>query len=123
MKTLQDVLDKIPNEEHQDRLKHVLDWVGETFPELELEIKWNQPMFTHNGTFILGFSHSSRHFSVSPERQILDEFRDRITEAGYSHSKALFRIMWTDDVNYSLLEDIINRSIQFKRGSKTFWAQ
>lgn len=123
MKTLQDVLNKIPNEDHQTRLKHVLDWAVDKYPELALEIKWNQPMFTHNGTFILGFSASSRHFSVAPEPKILEEFRNRIDEAGYSHTKALFRIVWTEDVHYELLEDLIERSIEFKKGSKTFWAQ
>jgi len=123
MKTLQDFLDKIPDEDHQERLKHVIDWVSETFPDLALEIKWNQPMFTHNGTFIISFSASSQHFSVAPERQVLEEFRDKLTEAGYSHSKALFRIRWNQDVNYALLQEIIERSIEFKKGSKTFWAK
>ncbi|HEY4556630.1 MAG TPA: DUF1801 domain-containing protein [Enteractinococcus sp.] len=123
MKTLQDYLAKIPNEDHQARLKHVIDWVLENFPEVRLEIKWNQPMITHNGTFIISFSASSQHFSVAPERQVLDEFRDRLTEAGYSHSKALFRIQWTQDVDYALLEDIIERSVEFKKGSKAFWAK
>src|SRR5690625_2617800 len=123
MKTLQDFLDKIPDDDHQERLKHVIDWVSETFPDLALEIKWNQPMFTHNGTFIISFSASSQHFSVAPERQVLEEFRDKLTEAGYSHSKALFRIRWNQDVNYALLQEIIERSIEFKKGSKTFWAK
>lgn len=80
-------------------------------------------MFTHNGTFIISFSASSQHFSVAPERQVLEEFRDKLTEAGYSHSKALFRIRWNQDVNYALLQEIIERSIEFKKGSKTFWAK
>jgi hypothetical protein len=60
---------------------------------------------------------------VAPERQVLEEFRDKLTEAGYSHSKALFRIRWNQDVNYALLQEIIERSIEFKKGSKTFWAK
>lgn len=123
MKTLQDFLDKVPNKDHQDRLNHVLGWILERFPELALEIKWNQPIFTHDGTFIIGFSASTNHYSVAPERKILDEFRDQLAETGYSHSKALFQIQWSQDVNYTLLADIILRSIEFKRGSKTFWAQ
>jgi len=123
MKTLEEFLETIPDEVHRARLEHVLEWVEDNYPDLKLEIKWNQPMFTHDGTFILGFSASSKHFAVSPERQILDEFRDEIAEAGYSHSKALFRIRWTDEINYGLLEDLIDRSIEFKKGSKTFWAK
>ncbi|GAA4118373.1 iron chaperone [Enteractinococcus coprophilus] len=123
MDTLQEYLETIPNDDHRTKLEHVIQWGTETFPELKVEIKWNQPMMTHNGTFIISFSASSKHFSVAPERHILDEFRDKLTEAGYSHSKALFRILWTQDVNYALLAEIIERSIEFKKGSKTFWAK
>lgn len=123
MKTLQEFLGTIPDADHRARLEHVLEWVAENYPQLKLEIKWNQPMFTHDGTFILSFSASSKHFSVAPEQQVLDEFRANIAKAGYSHSKALFRVQWTDDINYALLEDLLERSIEFKQGSKTFWAQ
>jgi hypothetical protein len=123
MKTLQEFLETIPDEDHRARLEHVLEWIEENYPQLKLEIKWSQPMFTHDGTFIIGFSAASKHFSVSPERKVLDEFRDNLTEAGYSHSKALFRVQWNDEINYALLEDLLERSIEFKKGSKTFWAQ
>jgi len=123
MDTLQEYLETVPNDEHRAKLEHVIQWVTETFPDLKVEIKWNQPMMTHNGTFIISFSASSKHFSIAPELQVLEEFRDKLTEAGYSHSKALFRILWKQDVNYPLLEEIIERSIKFKKGSTTFWAR
>lgn len=122
MRTLQEFLNSIPDEDHRARLEHLAEWVTDNYPQLKLEIKWNQPMFTHDGTFILSFSASTNHFSVAPERKILDEFRDRLDEAGYSHSKALFRVQWTDEINYALFEDLIERSIEFKKGFKTFWA-
>ena len=122
METLQEFLAQIPNKDNQDRLEHVIEWVLENFPDLTLEIKWNQPMMTYNGTFIISFSASSKHFAVAPERKILDQFREQLTAAGYSHSKALFRILWTQDVDYALLRDIIERSVEFKEGSSTFWA-
>src|SRR5699024_4198802 len=123
METLQEYLDTIPNDENRAKLEQVIQWVTETYPDLKVEIKWNQPMMTHNGTFIISFSASSKHFSIAPELQVLEEFRDKLTEAGYSHSKALFRILWKQDVNYPLLEEIIERSIKFKKGSTTFWAR
>ena len=123
MDTLQEYLETVPNDDHRTKLAHVIEWVTETFPDLKVEIKWNQPMMTHNGTFIISFSASSKHFSVAPEPLVLEEFRDKLTEAGYSHSKALFRILWKQDVNYPLMEEIIERSIEYKKGSKTFWAQ
>lgn len=123
MDTLQEYLETIPNDDHRTKLGHIIQWVSDTFPELKVEIKWNQPLMTHNGTFIIGFSASSKHFSIAPEPQVLDEFRDKLTEARYSHSKALFRILWKQDFNYPLLEEIIERSIEYKKDSKTFWAK
>lgn len=123
METLHEYLETISTEDHRAKLAEVIKWVTSTFPNLTLEIKWNQPMMTHNGTFIIGFSASNKHFSVSPELQVLEEYRNKLDEAGYSHSKALFRILWKQDVNYPLLEEIIERSIEFKKGSKTFWAK
>ena len=123
METLQEYLDTIPNDENRAKLEQVIQWVTETYPDLQVEIKWNQPMMTHNGTFIISFSASSKHFSIAPELQVLEEFRDKLTEAGYSHSKALFRILWKQDVNYPLLEEIVERSIEYKKGSTTFWAK
>lgn len=123
MDTLQEYLETIPNDENRVKLEHVIEWVTETFPDLKVEIKWNQPMMTHNGTFIISFSASSKHFSIAPELQVLEEFRDKLTKAEYSHSKALFRILWKQEVNYPLLAEIIERSIDYKKGSTTFWAK
>lgn len=122
METLEDYLDAIPDGEHRQILHGVIQWAIETFPELVVEIKWNQPMLTHHGTFIAGFSAASQHFSMAPERKILDDFRDALSEAKYSHSKALFRIRWDQPVDHTLLTAMLERSIEFKKGSKTFWA-
>lgn len=31
----------------------VADWGVHTYPELELRIAWNQPMFAHHSTYII----------------------------------------------------------------------
>lgn len=36
------------------RMVDVLVRGGLTYPELELRIAWNQPLFTHHGTYIIG---------------------------------------------------------------------
>lgn len=122
METLQDYLDTLTNTAHRERLGEVIRWALDQHAGFELEIKWNQPMITHDGTFIIAFSASSKHFSVAPERRILETFRDQLTSAGYAPSKALFRIQWTQEVNYPLLAEIIAASLEFKQGSTTFWA-
>ena len=121
MKVFSDYLDRLDNDQHRARTKEVLDWVINKFPNLEARIAWNQPMFTHQGTFIIGFSVSGRHLAVSPERAGMIRFTDEISKAGYSQSKMLFRIRWEEPVNYDLLEQIILFNCTDKADCKTFW--
>lgn len=37
-----------------------------TFTDLQLLIAYNQPMFTQNGTYVVGLSASSKHVSLNP---------------------------------------------------------
>ena len=53
---LAEFLRAIPNEDNHARMVEVPDWTSYNFPELELRIARNQPMFTHHGTYIIAFS-------------------------------------------------------------------
>lgn len=107
--------------EQQQFLENVFDWMHENFPDLKQEIKWNQPMYIHEGTYIIGFSLSKAHMSVSPEQHGMEVFHDKIADAGYSQSKMLFRIKYTEEVNYELLREIIEYNIKDKAGFTKFW--
>lgn len=121
METFEGYLGEIDNLEHREKTKKVLTWVSETFPNLSPRIAWNQPMFTDHGTFIIGFSISKKHLAVAPEEEAIDKFSKDIVEAGFSHTKQLFRIPWDKEVNYLLLEKIIEFNISDKAGYSTFW--
>ncbi|MES9744210.1 iron chaperone, partial [Priestia megaterium] len=41
--------------------------------------------------------------------------------AGYSATKGLFRILWTEPVNYELLKKIIEFNMLDKKDCSTFW--
>ena len=45
--------------------------------------------------------------AVAPEAVVINLFKKEIEEAGYSHTKELFRIKWTDKVDYELLGKIV----------------
>jgi uncharacterized protein len=111
----------IDHPDHRSRMEEILSWVAETFPQMEPAIKWNTPMFTDHGTFIIGLSTAKHHVSVAPEEITMTHFADRIKEAGYSATKGLFRIPWKDPVNYALLEEIIAYNIQEKAEINSFW--
>lgn len=121
MEVFAEYLAEIENPEHRARTQEVLTWVAETFPNLKPEIKWNTPMFTNNGTFIIGFSIAKQHMSVSPEVAGIDRFETELKEAGYSHTKGIFRILWKKPVDFDLLAKIIEFNIQDKANYSSFW--
>lgn len=85
-------LAQIENPQYRERTKEILNWVLNTFTDLEPRIAWNQPMFTDHGTFIIGFSISKQHLAISPELAGMVHFTEVIAKVGYSQSKMLFRI-------------------------------
>ncbi|PIC58485.1 iron chaperone [Sporosarcina sp. P12(2017)] len=114
-------LASIDHPDHRDRTEEVLKWVANEFPNLEPIIKWNTPMFSNDGTFIIGFSTAKHHLSVSPELAGITNFADDIAQLGYSATKGLFRIQWNEPINYELLKKIIEFNIQDKADYKSFW--
>jgi uncharacterized protein YdhG (YjbR/CyaY superfamily) len=118
--TVIDYFETIPNPEHQTILRNLIDWTLQEFPELDLEIKWNQPMLLDHGTFILGFSVATNHFNIAPEKQILDRFETEIKQ-DYVLKKKLFSIKWNQDINYHLLRVIIAATMEEKKDYDKFW--
>ena len=115
MKDFQSYLNNIGESDKKERMESILKYIKKTFPQLKEEIKWNQPMFTDHGTFIIGFSIAKAHIAVAPEAVAISHFEKEIEEAGYSHAKQLFRIKWTDKVDYNLLGKIVDFNIGDKK--------
>jgi uncharacterized protein YdhG (YjbR/CyaY superfamily) len=88
---------------------------------MERVVKWNQPMFTDHGTYIIGFSLAKKHMSVAPENKAIEEFSDALEKADYSYTNEIFRIPWDGEVDYALLKKIIEFNIEDKDGVDTFW--
>lgn len=78
-------------------------------------------MYIDNGTYIIGFSVSKGHISVSPEQAAMREFESEIEESGYTQTKNLFRIKWNDEVNYELIGKMIEKQRHDKEGYTRFW--
>jgi len=121
MEAFAEYLAQIDNPEHRARTEEVLSWVPKTFPNLTPVIKWNQPMFTDHGTYIIGFSLSKKHLAVAPENAGIIHFSDDIVQAGYDYTKQLIRIPWESPVDFSLLEKMIAFNILDKADCSTFW--
>lgn len=121
MKTFEAYLTSIENPEHAKKLAEILKWIANEFPDLDSVIKWNTPMFSHHGTFIIGISVAKHHLSISPEQAGITQFKEEIDKAGYSSTKGLYRVKWSEPVDFELLKNIIQFNIQDKIDFKKFW--
>lgn len=122
MKTLEDYLATIDQPGHRQIMADLIQQIREDYPDLKLEIKWNQPMFVMDGTFILAFSASKNHFSISPEEKGVKEFSDYMDEHDISYSKMLFRMPWDPEkIDYALIKQVIDFNMEVKEGYEKFW--
>ena len=114
-------IESIEKPEDQETMRDIFNWMDENFPKLETTVKWNQPMYTDHGTFIIAFSKAKKHFSVAPEAKTMKQFSERIEQAGYAQTPNLFKIQLTQEINFDLLKDIITYNIEDKKDCSTFW--
>ena len=118
---LDEYLETIPDDDNRERMVDVLVWVGLTYPELELRIEWNQPMFTHHGTYIVGFSAASKHMTMAPERATMIRFEQVMRERGTDFSTLLARQPWDKPFDYELLVAFIQHQLAEKQDITSFW--
>lgn len=121
MNSFQNHLHSIDNEKIRKKLDEILQWINDEYPRLEPTIKWNQPMFTLNGTYIIGFSKARKHLNLAPEEPAITKFEDALRINGYKRTKMLIQIGENQPVDYDLLKDIINFIIEDKKNVKSFW--
>ena len=114
-------LSGIENQEHANKLKEVLEFILNEYPQLDTRIAWKQPMFTFNGTFIIGFSVSKEHFDIAIEKEAKSMFASQIKQAGYIDMKMLFKIRFDQEVDYELLKEMIDYKLIEKKEHKKFW--
>jgi len=118
---LDEYLETIPDDDNRERMVDVLVWVGLTYPELELRIEWNQPMFTHHGTYIIGFSAASKHMAMAPERATMIRFEPVMRERGTDFGTMLARQPWNRPFDYELLDAFIQHQLAEKQDITSFW--
>ena len=121
IKTLDEFLATIPDDDNRERVVDVVVWVVFTYPELELRIAWNQAMFIHHGTYIIGFSAASKHMAVAPERATMIRFEPVMRERGTDFEKRVARQPWDKPFDYELLDAFIQYQLAEKQDITSFW--
>ncbi|OKL46579.1 hypothetical protein BSR29_07085 [Boudabousia liubingyangii] len=121
IKTLTEFMETIEPGIPRERVTEVINWVQETYPQLELRIAWNQPMFTDHGTFIIGFSAAKKHMAMAPERHTMIHFESELKERGVDFGKMFIRQPWAKPFDYELAAKLIDYQIATKQDCQTFW--
>lgn len=121
IEAFKEYLKSIDDTSHRDRMEEILKWIVENYPELDTRIGWNQPMFTHHETYIIGFSFSKQHIALSPEVKSIIKFKEKIEKLNLSYTDNIIRIKWEDKIPYDLLEMLIEYNIEDKEGYTKFW--
>ena len=121
IKTLDEYVATIHDDDNRARMVDVLVWVGLTYPALELRIAGNQPMFTHHGTYIIGFSAASTHMAMAPERATMIRFEQVMRERGTDFGTMLTHQPWTKPFDYELLDAFIQHQLEEKQDITSFW--
>ena len=121
MNTHKEFIDQIDEPDKRGRVRMILDHIKERYPQLKEEIKWNQPMFSDHGTYIIGFSISKGHISLSPEAHTLDIFDEEIKKSGYERTKMTMKIKWKEKVDLDLIDRMIDYNIEDKKDMTRFW--
>lgn len=114
-------LSNIQKPVHRAKLEEILMWIEHRYPELKPEFKWNQPMFTHHGTFIIAFSVSSNHLAIAPERKGILQFEDEFKQKKKKYSKMLLIYPFDQPFDFDLLAKIIDYNIADKANINSFW--
>lgn len=119
--TLEEFLNSIDNTEHREYVLELIKHIKEKYPTLDLEIKWSQPMFTQNNTYIIGFSTAKKHFAVAPEGKGVRQFQDYLDEHEMDYTKQLIRMPWNQPFDISLIDEMIEFNMEDKKGYPHFW--
>ena len=120
MEQIHEYIQRIDDPDNRLIFGDFINWLTTDFPELKPEYKWNQPMFTHHGTFIIGFS-VAKHFTVAPEMRTFEHFLPQIKDLKLKHGKKTFQLQFGQDIPYDLLRALINYTLADKQNVTSFW--
>lgn len=109
------------NDLQKVQLEEIINFLNTNYSFLNIEIKWNQPMFCFNKTFIIAFSVAKNHIAISPEAFTINKFKKEIFNSGYEYTSNIFKIKSEQKINWNLLKEILDFNIQTKKDCKTFF--
>ena len=90
-------------------LGSVIDLVLSEFPGIEAKIAWSVPQIHRDGEYVFGVSSLTRHLALAPWSEgVIDDFRERLEQAGYVVRKNLFQVPDDWAVDRELVKDLVH---------------
>ena len=111
------IIDQIKEKENQQKNNDLFSKIAKTYPQLDTTVKWNQPIFTDHGTFIIAFSFAKNHFSIAPEKAAIRALEKNIQEIGYIYTDNVIKV----PINWELIDQLIAFNIEDKKDHDKFW--
>lgn len=121
MKNFSDIIGEIKDKEHKEMFVNLIEWVESSYPKLDKSVKWSQPCFEYQGTFIIAFTPYKEHIAVNIEKTGIKKFSAKLDETEYTQTDMTFRIKWNQAINYDLLTEMIEFQLTDKEGYPTYW--
>lgn len=94
--------------EDQERATRLLvEFIATEYPELELVLAWNQPMFKHGSKYLIGFMPTKKHINLLT---ISDDATTRLASelANYKHGSRSIALPFDWDIDQTLIAKVID---------------
>ena len=89
----------------RDQLRQIREVLRSTLPDAEEKISWSMPTYRkdHN---IIHFAAQKKHIGLYPGPAAVEQFAERLTEAGCTCSKGSIRIPYGEELPLDLIREI-----------------
>ncbi len=108
--SVSDYYSSLPDEQ-RDHISALVDWVFEQYPQFEVVIAWNQPMFKFENKYIIGFMPTKKHTNLlTVSDTAITALEPELS--GYKHGTRSISLPfdWKSDVN--LLKKVVTLRLQ-----------
>jgi uncharacterized protein YdhG (YjbR/CyaY superfamily) len=95
--------------EREATARAILRTISKKFPELELVVAWNQPMFKTGKHYVFGLSAATNHLTIAPWGGISDDVRSRLKGLVANKKTVQVPIGWKPDAG--LLAAMVNERL------------
>ena len=93
------------DEDVRDQLQSVRSVLQKELPDATEKISWSMPTYW-KGSNIIHFAASKKHIGLYPGPEAIEQFAEKLAQAGCTYSKGAARIPYSDELPLDLIAEI-----------------